>query len=83
MLPEQYDPLLLDETSIELGSLIEDELTLALPIVPMHEPDECSFDPELIEVREQAVAAEQEPTAETRRPLAGLAEMLERRRDRD
>jgi uncharacterized protein len=83
LLPEQYDPLLLDEPSIELSSLVEDELILALPIVPMHEPADCRFDPELVEVDEQGAADTAGPAAETRRPLAGLAEMLERRRERD
>ena len=35
LLPEELDPLVLDE-SIELYELLEDELLLAMPIVPVH-----------------------------------------------
>jgi uncharacterized protein len=40
-LPERYDPLLVDDTPIRLGELIEDELLLALPLIPMHDPGDC------------------------------------------
>ena len=41
-LPSHYEPLLVDEESVSLQELVEDELLLALPSVPLHEPDECS-----------------------------------------
>jgi uncharacterized protein len=37
-LPEQCDPLMLDEDVVRILNLIEDELILALPSAPMHEP---------------------------------------------
>jgi uncharacterized protein len=40
-LPERYDPLLVSERRIRPGDLIEDELMLALPQIPMHEPHVC------------------------------------------
>lgn len=36
LLPEELDPLILEE-SFQLSELLEDELLLALPIVPLHE----------------------------------------------
>lgn len=41
-LPERYDPLLVSAGSIRPRDLIEDELLLALPQIPMHEPDVCA-----------------------------------------
>jgi len=42
-IPEAYDEIELNEYGeISLFQLVEDELMLALPIVAMHEPDECS-----------------------------------------
>lgn len=39
-LPQQYDPRMLEEV-ISLAEMLEEEILLALPIVPMHEPNEC------------------------------------------
>lgn len=44
-LPETYDPVMLgDEDSIDLWALVEDELMLCLPVVALHEPEDCSAD---------------------------------------
>ena len=40
-LPKGYDVLELGEDPLDLLALIEDELLLALPIVPTHDPKEC------------------------------------------
>ena len=39
----QYDPLVVDEERISLTDLVEDELILALPEVPMHAKAVCSI----------------------------------------
>ena len=41
-LPNDCEPLILDEQTVSLESLIEDEVLLAIPIAPMHEADKCS-----------------------------------------
>jgi uncharacterized protein len=41
-LPVELDPLLLTEGRVELRSLIEDELILAIPPAPMHPEAECA-----------------------------------------
>jgi len=41
-LPEHYDPLPVSARLIRPRDLIEDELLLALPQIPMHEPDTCA-----------------------------------------
>ncbi len=40
-LPKSYDVIELGEDPLDLLELVEDELILALPIVPAHEPDQC------------------------------------------
>lgn len=44
-LPRQYEPVILDDESLDLISLIEDELLLALPAVPMHPTGTCQHPP--------------------------------------
>jgi uncharacterized protein len=44
-LPDDYDVLLLEGETIQLASLIEDELLLAVPVAPLHPADECSVNP--------------------------------------
>lgn len=39
--PKAYDALELGEDPLDLLELVEDELLLALPIVPAHDPDDC------------------------------------------
>ncbi|QLC74531.1 DUF177 domain-containing protein [Pseudomonas sp. LPB0260] len=39
--PKGYDVLELGEEPLDLLALVEDELLLALPIVPAHDPEDC------------------------------------------
>jgi uncharacterized protein len=41
-LPEDVDPLLVEDEKLVLRSLIEDELILAIPPAPMHSSDACA-----------------------------------------
>lgn len=41
-LPERYDPLLVPDVSLILNDMVEDELIVSLPIVPMHRIDACN-----------------------------------------
>ncbi|WP_171909780.1 YceD family protein [Aquisalimonas asiatica] len=38
-LPEEYDPLLCPDGEVVLGEFVQDELILALPVIPRHEND--------------------------------------------
>lgn len=40
-LAAEYEPLLIGEEPAAVAALIEEELMLALPIVPLHAPDQC------------------------------------------
>jgi uncharacterized protein len=39
--PKAYDALEVGEDPLDLLTLVEDELLLALPIVPVHDPEDC------------------------------------------
>ncbi len=40
-LPERYDPLVVTDGSVILRDMIEEELIVSLPIVPMHDAKKC------------------------------------------
>jgi len=40
-LPSEYEPLLLNEDTLSVVELVEDELILALPISPIHAAEDC------------------------------------------
>lgn len=40
-LPDDYEPLLVSSQNLLLAAVVEDELLLALPAVPMHQEGEC------------------------------------------
>lgn len=71
-LPEVYDPYVVDRRSVDLKAIIEDELMLALPIVPMHDPGHCRIDPTYVAAEEPAQAIE----PGKRRPFAGLDALM-------
>jgi uncharacterized protein len=44
-LPENYEPLIVEEPTVSLAELIEDEILLALPAVAMHPHGQCAMTP--------------------------------------
>ena len=71
--PEEFEPVLAPEGRISVGELVEEELLLTLPIVPLHEEEAaCQVAPAAA-----AVSAEEVPP-ETQKPFAQLAELLKR-----
>jgi uncharacterized protein len=71
LLPERYDPLPAGEPIIRPRDLIEDELLLDLPQIPMHDPELCAT-----EIRDAARAQE---GAGALSPFAALAELKRKR----
>jgi uncharacterized protein len=65
-LPEDLEPLLVEGEGVDLTALIEDELILALPLVPMH-PELCR------QWQDEEAAEEAEPKKEN--PFAVLAQL--------
>jgi uncharacterized protein len=73
--PETLETVLAPEHRISLRDLVEEDLLLALPLVPRHANGDCAGDRAGI-LEEQGSAAE--PAAETQRPFAQLSELLKR-----
>lgn len=69
-LPDGYEPLLVDSNRMLLSDIVEDELILAIPIVPMHSPAECPAGSPANAGRKEAVA--DEPRESPFAVLAGL-----------
>ena len=70
-LPEELDPLLLEEPRLALATLVEDELILAVPVAPMHAVEDCAVD--LGEVNAAVEAPSDEPAPARENPFAVLA----------
>ena len=41
LLPDRFEPFRVEQMEMDLHSIVEDELLLALPLVPVHPPGEC------------------------------------------
>lgn len=75
VLPENYEPVLVQHGRLALLDLVEDELLLAMPQVPRNPRlDAAQYQVSISE--EQAAAAGKEPV---RQPFASLAEQLARK----
>ncbi|HUI59945.1 MAG TPA: YceD family protein [Steroidobacteraceae bacterium] len=71
--PEHLEPVLAQGGRISAGELVEEELLLGLPIVPLHaRAEECS--PEAAAPRESV----EHPEQTTQRPFEQLGELLKR-----
>lgn len=68
-LPENYDPLLVGAEPIKAAEIVEDELILALPLVAMHEVDECPAGDQFQRQEEETAPPKRE------NPFAILAEL--------
>ena len=63
MLPDEYEPLLVVERKITLKEIVEEELLLAIPIIPRHE--QCSI----------ANVVDQSPMQKKDNPFSVLADL--------
>ena len=69
--PEELEPVLARDGRISAGELVEEELLLALPIVPLHgELSECAVPPAA------PLVAGEAPEHVTQRPFEGLGDLL-------
>ncbi len=62
-LPETYEPLVVESTPMHIMDVIEDEILLSLPHIPMHEEGTCSIEPVAgeTELEEQQEVGEAKP----------------------
>jgi uncharacterized protein len=80
--PGEYEPALAPGGRAELASLVEDELLLALPLVPVHaDPARCAAR-DVTEVpaaaRSGKAQARDAPASDVQRPFAQLRDWLEK-----
>jgi len=73
--PEELEPVLAADGRISVGELVEEELLLTLPIVPLHEDGEGG----VCVVADASPGRSDGPEEETQRPFAQLAELLKRK----
>ena len=74
--PGGYEAILADPARLDLVALTEDQVLLALPLVPKHESDSCA---------EFAIApAKEEPTRDeaTQRPFGNLRDLMRGREEK-
>ena len=71
--PEHLEPVLAAGGQVTIGELVEEELLLALPIVPLHaEASDC------VVVEDVAAVKVEAPEQTTQRPFAQLDKLLKR-----
>ncbi len=70
-LEQEDEAIVADDGEVDIGALIEDELLLALPMVPRHADGECAKADAV-----QPETAEDEPPADTHRPFAALGQQM-------
>ena len=71
-LPDGFEAVGGDPRKLDLAALVEDELLLAVPIIPQHDAGEACRLPDAAAGRDEEGAA----AAELRRPFAGLKDLL-------
>jgi len=72
--PEQLEPVLAAGGRVTIGELVEEELLLALPIVPLHAESEA-----IAWLRKKVPAVKVEaPEPTTQKPFAQLDQLLKR-----
>jgi uncharacterized protein len=77
--PEAYDAVTAPEGRLSLAELVEDEVMLALPLVPMHaNASECALQLAAAAAEVQAPAGATPARGPTQRPFADLRELLKR-----
>jgi len=70
-LPDEFDPLLVEDQSLALSSLIEDELILAIPAAPVHPVETCAV--KLDDINAPEAQPEESAGEAANNPFAALA----------
>ncbi|MEJ1296066.1 MAG: YceD family protein [Candidatus Sedimenticola sp. (ex Thyasira tokunagai)] len=73
LLPDECDPVMVEEGRIQLLDLIEDELLLAIPQVPMHPQGTCPVEMETLFTNGDFEDVQQESATDEANPFAVLA----------
>jgi uncharacterized protein len=73
--PGEMETVLVPGYEVSIRDLVEEELLLALPLVPRHEDDKCAGDDAGTQAGQDA---SQEPAGDTQRPFGQLGELFKR-----
>ncbi|WP_428604552.1 YceD family protein [Sedimenticola sp.] len=73
LLPESCDPVWVEGDTLRLLDLVEEELILAIPQVPRHEPDACEMDSSFTVSGETADQEQKNDASDKPNPFAVLA----------
>jgi uncharacterized protein len=57
-LPEHYDPLVVKDDNLNVSDMVEEEIIVNLPIVPMHDPADCIVKLPIVVVEEHQAKKE-------------------------
>lgn len=77
-LPERYEPLMLQpEGLLNIGDFLAEEVHLALPIVPRHEPSECKV--KIPEASTEDVNEKGKGEERTHHPFKNLNELIKKK----
>lgn len=82
-LPADVEPVWVESRRVDLGELVEEELLLALPLVPAHErgDPQCSAIEAIAPMEREALPDDDGGAVEVvQKPFAELAELLKRRK---
>jgi len=81
LIPDYYEPLLLEDDSLLLSELVEDELLLALPAVPLHDVNECrvQWSGQIHDGAQQGKVARDNKLSERKNPFAALEQLRNKR----
>ncbi|WP_455366138.1 YceD family protein [Kaarinaea lacus] len=74
-LPSYYEPLVVEEET-SLSDLVEDEIILALPVVPLHEPEQCTVQEQFTSKTQSAADDSQSSNAAQRQNPFAILEKL-------
>ena len=74
-LPERYDPLIIHGDQLLIAEAVEDEIFLALPAIPRHDPAECK----VVENVEKRQSSDDEAEGHKASPFAVLAQLKGKR----
>jgi len=77
LIPEHYEPLLVEDDSLLLSELVEDELLLAMPAVPLHDAKDCRipWEDQNQSVEQQDGITEKAMDSERKNPFAALEQL--------
>lgn len=77
-LPMMYEPLLVNEVPVRLAGIVEDELILSLPQVPMHDEADCPAHAWLMRSKRDDIEHEEDAPAN---PFAVLSSLKKQKHD--